>query len=131
MDPRIGKNMPVEEYLLLLDQQNKVKKAKDQPDKDRQELEEREKGFNVYISGANEERVNEQNRKNKAKDASRLVKASDEVIRRKWEAPSSASSKGKPNDDQYMNPFETHSDSFLARKMDYGGNTVEPTKKRK
>ena len=46
--------MPVEEYLALLDQQNKFKKAKEDRDKDAKDLEEREKGFNVYISGANE-----------------------------------------------------------------------------
>lgn len=54
MDPRINKNMSVDEYLALLDQQNKFKKAKDQKDKEATDKEEREKGFNVYISGANE-----------------------------------------------------------------------------
>ena len=108
-----------------------MKKVKEQSDRERQELEDRERGFNLYLSGANHQRVTEQNKKNKAKDASRLVKASDEVIRRKWQAPNSASSKGKPSDDQYMNPFETHSDSFLARKMEPSELIAEPAKNRK
>jgi hypothetical protein len=131
MDPRIGRNIPVEEYLALLDQQNKAKKAKDLADKERLEREERERGFNVFISGANQDRAIEQNKRNKAKDASKLVKATNEPVRRKWEAPNSASSRGKPNDDQYMNPFETHSDSFVSKHRETGGIIPEEPKKRK
>lgn len=108
MDPRVLEN------LAMLEEQNKAKKAIEQADKQRMEREEREKGFNVFISGANEDRVNLQNRKNKAKDASKIA----QVVRRKWEAPNSASSRGKPNDDQYMNPFETHSESFATNKRE-------------
>lgn len=131
MDPRIGKNMPVEEYLALLDQQNKAKKAREQSDKERLEKEERERGFNVFISGANEHRAIEQNKRNKAKDASKQFRANNEVIRRKWEAPNSASSLGKPKDDQYMNPFETHSESFQSKVRETGGQTAEEPKRRK
>lgn len=63
-------------------------------------------------------RAIDQDKKNRAKQTSQAVKASNEVVRRKWEAPSSASSRGRPNDDQYMNPFETHTDSFIAQKIE-------------
>ena len=62
-------------------------------------------------------RALEQDKKNRAKQASQAVKNTNEMPRRKWEAPNSASSRGKPNDDMYMNPFETHSDSFHAQKL--------------
>lgn len=131
MDPFINKNMPVEEYLALLDQQNKAKKAKNKLDKEKLELEEREKGFNVFISGANEKRAADQNKRNKAKDASKMMKAvQNQPPRRKWEAPNSASSRGKPDDEMYMNPFETHSESFTSNRQP-SANPPEGIKKRK
>jgi len=124
MDPRIGRNLPIEEYLALLDQQNKSKKAEEKADNNKNQREEREKGFNVFISGANEERATAQNKKNKAKDSSNLVKASAQVVRRKWEAPQSASSLGRPDDDQYMNPFQTQSKLFKQDSSEIGMNEV-------
>lgn len=131
MDPRLGRNMPVEEYLALLDQHNKQKKAMDKADSEKIELEEREKGFNVFVSGANEERAKQQNKINKAKDASKQSKIAEQAPRRQWNTPGSASSYGKPNEYQYMNPFETHSESFLSKNQDSSGSNEEIPKKRK
>ncbi|CAI2364218.1 unnamed protein product [Moneuplotes crassus] len=135
MDSKLmGKNMPLEEYLALLDQQNKAKKAKEASDKSKilkKELEEREKGFNVFISGANQERADAANRKIKAKDASKSTKVLDQPPRRKWEPQSSQSSFGKPPDDQYMNPFEHRSNSFLSSKTDLDSPVKDAPKVRK
>jgi hypothetical protein len=131
MDPRLGRNMPVEEYLALLDEHNKQKKAMEKADKEKNELEEREKGFNVFVSGANKERAIKQNKINKAKDASEKSRTADQAPRREWNAQSSVSSFGKPNDDQYMNPFETHTESFLSKNQEGSGAGEDKYKRRK
>ena len=50
----VGKNMSNDDYLDMLEEQNKQKRIQEQNAKEeRRKLEEREKGFNTYLGGAN------------------------------------------------------------------------------
>ena len=64
----LGKNMSNEEYLERQSEMNRIRRAQEQASKERQDkqkIQEREQGFNVYISGANERRVQEQRQREK------------------------------------------------------------------
>lgn len=64
----LGKNMSNEEYLERQSEMNRMRRAQENQSRERLEqkkIQEREQGFNVYISGANEKRVQEQRQREK------------------------------------------------------------------
>ena len=64
----LGKNMSNDEYLERQSELNRLKKMQEQESLSKQEqrkVQEREAGFNVYLSGANEKRVAEQRQREK------------------------------------------------------------------
>jgi hypothetical protein len=73
----------VGEYLDLLEQQQKNKKKSDEKAKEEKLKEEREKGFNVYLSGANQQRMKEKV-KNDDKDQ---MAQNARKSRRNWASP--------------------------------------------
>ena len=89
---KIGLNKPVEEYLELINEQNKQKKAKQSRiNKGKELIKGKEEGFNVYLSGANQQRLKNINKKYKksGKDSS------EAVLRKEWtEHPDNAPSFG-------------------------------------
>ena len=58
----IGYNKTNEEYIELLEEKNKLKKdiERQKEHQDKKKVSEREQGFNVYLSGANEARIKDQ-----------------------------------------------------------------------
>jgi len=64
----LGKNLSNEEYLERQGELNRMRRLQDQQSRERQEqrkVHEREAGFNVYLSGANEQRISEQRQREK------------------------------------------------------------------
>ncbi len=92
---KIGYNKPVEEYLELMNEQNKQKKAKQaKMNKKKEIIKGKEEGFNVYISGANQQRLKNINKKYKKAGTD----SNEAIIRKEWvEHPDNAPSFGYPH----------------------------------
>lgn len=133
----IGKNMSNEEYLGRLAEKNRALRQREQS-RERQEqkkVQEREAGFNVYLGGANERRVQElrqqekygmafksgqgevnrggnQRQGSRNRSGSRGVGRSDSKgARRKWLAPEKEDAEAAMTEEKkqnYQNPVSVH-----------------------
>lgn len=126
----IGKNMSNEEYLGRLAEKNRALRQREQS-RERQEqkkVQEREAGFNVYLGGANERRMQElrqqekygmafksggnQRQGSRNRSGSRGVGRSDSKgARRKWLAPEKEDAEAAMTEEKkqnYQNPVSVH-----------------------
>lgn len=94
----------------LQDQQNRVRRQLEPRDKDRVTKQEKEQGFNVYLSGANEQRVEEQRKREQMFKAKPIVREPSST-RKKW---------GEPVSIQPASPkkVDLHPDAFLKKESD-------------
>lgn len=81
-DIQIKKNPKA--YINFLQYQNRARKQVEQPDKESQLKKEREEAFNLYLHGANEDRIKDQRKREKIKQL--RDKSQGPGSRRKWDS---------------------------------------------
>lgn len=127
-----------QEYIDYLQGQNRVKKELMRKDRDLQDKRRREEGFNVYLGGANHERVADQIKRDQI---TRGREKSQERAgpRRRWESPSIRTTEDAPirkkwgevNDEpeEYSDSFEEDEEEDEFEREDPTTALVERVKK--